>query len=88
MKLRLYLKLQEYFGYENDRTHAIKVVVLVVKINIQLTYGIHGFTSKTSHIKQIKSNQINFISIMGPRGANRNYTYSKITHINSQEGKS
>ena len=23
---------------------------------------------------------------MGPRGANRNYTYSKITHINSQEG--
>jgi ABC-type branched-subunit amino acid transport system ATPase component len=25
---------------------------------------------------------------MGPRGANRNYTYSKITHINSQEGKS
>ena len=35
-----------------------------------------------------KSNQINFIPIMGPRGANRNYTYSKITHINSQEGKS
>ena len=25
---------------------------------------------------------------MGPRGENRNYTYSKITHINSQEGKS
>jgi hypothetical protein len=24
---------------------------------------------------------------MGPRGANRNYTYSKIRHINSQEGK-
>jgi hypothetical protein len=23
---------------------------------------------------------------MGPRGGNRNYTYSKITHINSQEG--
>ena len=37
---------------------------------------------------KIKSNQINFIPIMGPRGANRNYTYSKITHINSQEGKS
>jgi hypothetical protein len=34
------------------------------------------------------NNQINFIPIMGPRGANRNYTYSKITHINSQEGKS
>jgi hypothetical protein len=25
---------------------------------------------------------------MGPWGTNRNYTYSKITHINSQEGKS
>jgi hypothetical protein len=35
-----------------------------------------------------KSNQINFIAIMGPRGANRNYTYGKITHINSPEGKS
>jgi hypothetical protein len=32
MKLRLYLKLQGYFGYENDRTHVTKVVVLVVKI--------------------------------------------------------
>jgi hypothetical protein len=40
------------------------------------------------HYDKIKSNnQINFIPIMGPRGANRNYTYSKITHINSQEGK-
>jgi hypothetical protein len=28
---------------------------------------------------------MNVITIMGPRGANRNYTYSKITHINSQE---
>jgi len=43
MKLRFYLKLQWYFGYENDRTHVIKVVVLVVKITIQLKYGIHGF---------------------------------------------
>jgi hypothetical protein len=43
MKLQLYLKLQGYFGYENDRTHVIKVIVLVVKITIQLTYGIHGF---------------------------------------------
>ena len=47
MKLLLYLKLQGYFGYENDRTHVIKVVVLVVKITIQLTYGIHGFKKKT-----------------------------------------
>ena len=39
-------------------------------------------------IIKIKKNKINFIPIMGPRGANRNYTYSKITHINSQEGKS
>ena len=46
MKLRLYLKLQEYFGYENDRTHVIKVVVLVVKIKIQLTHDIHGFKKK------------------------------------------
>ena len=46
MKLLLYLKLQGYFGYENDRTHVIKVVVLVVKITIQLTYGIHGFKKK------------------------------------------
>ena len=36
MKLLIYLKLQGYFGYENDRTHVIKVVVLVVKIAIQL----------------------------------------------------
>jgi hypothetical protein len=36
----------------------------------------------------VYKSQINFIPIMGPRGANRNYTYSKITHINSQEGKS
>jgi hypothetical protein len=43
MKLFLYLKLQGYFGYANDRTHVINVVVLVVKITIQLTYGIHGF---------------------------------------------
>jgi len=35
LKLRLYLKLQGYFGYENDRT---QVVVLVVKITIQLTW--------------------------------------------------
>jgi hypothetical protein len=35
-----------YFGYENDRTHVIKVVVLVVKITIQLTYGIHVFKKK------------------------------------------
>ena len=46
MKLLLYLKLQCYVGYENDRTHVIKVVVLVVKITIQLTYGIHGFKKK------------------------------------------
>jgi hypothetical protein len=46
MKLWLYLKLQRYFCYENDRTHVIKVIVLVVKINIQLTYGINGFTKK------------------------------------------
>ena len=47
MKLRLYLKLQGYFGYENDRTHVTKVVVLVVKITIQLTYyGIHDFRKK------------------------------------------
>jgi hypothetical protein len=45
-KIRLYLKLQGYFGYENDRTHVIKVVVLLVKITIQLTYGIHGFKKK------------------------------------------
>ena len=39
---------------------------------------------------QIKSNQIKYIlfQLWGPRGANKNYTYSKITHINSQEGKS
>jgi len=35
-----------YFGYENDRTHVIKVLVLVVKITIQLIYGIHGFKKK------------------------------------------
>ena len=46
MKLWLYLKLQGYFGYENDRTHVIKVVVLVVKITIRLTYGIHVFKKK------------------------------------------
>jgi len=46
MKLMLYLKLQGYFGYENDRTHVIKVVVLVVKFAIQLTYGVHGFKKK------------------------------------------
>jgi hypothetical protein len=40
------LKLQGNFGYENDRTYVIKVVVLVVKISIQLTYGIHGFKKK------------------------------------------
>ena len=49
---------------------------------------------KTSH----KSDELNNLKkggvhksgtyVMGPRGANRNYTYSKITHINSQEGKS
>jgi hypothetical protein len=38
MKLWLYLKLQRYFCYENDRAHVIKVIVLVVKITIQLTY--------------------------------------------------
>ena len=48
MKLRLYLKLQAYFGYENDRTHVIKVVVIVVKITIQLTYCIHGFKKRKS----------------------------------------
>jgi hypothetical protein len=46
MKLLIYLKLQGYFGYENDRTHVIKVVVLVVKVTTQLTYGIHGFKKK------------------------------------------
>ena len=46
MYLRLHLKLQGYFGYENDRTHVIKVLVLVVKITIQLTYGFHGFKKK------------------------------------------
>jgi hypothetical protein len=46
MKLWLYLKLQGYFGYENDRTYVIKVVVLVVKITIQLTYSIHGIKKK------------------------------------------
>ena len=35
MKLWFYLILQGYFGYENDRTHVIKVLVLVVKITIQ-----------------------------------------------------
>jgi len=43
MKLLLYLKLQGYFGYENDRIHVIKVVVLVLKITIQLTYAIMVF---------------------------------------------
>jgi hypothetical protein len=46
MKLWFYLILQGYFGYENDRTHVIKVLVLVVKITIQLTYGFHGFKKK------------------------------------------
>ena len=46
VKFWLYLKLQGYFGYENDRTHVIKLVVLVVKITIQLTYGIHGCKKK------------------------------------------
>jgi hypothetical protein len=46
MKLWFYLILQGYFGYENDRTHVIKVLVLVVKITIQLIYGIHGFKKK------------------------------------------
>jgi hypothetical protein len=46
VKLQLYLKLQGHFGYENDRTHVIKVVVLVVKITIKLTYSIHGFKKK------------------------------------------
>ena len=46
MKIRLYLKFQRYFGYVNDRTHVFKVVVLVVKITTQLTYGIHGFKKK------------------------------------------
>ena len=46
VKFWLYLKLQGYFGYENDRTHVIKVVVLVVKITIQLAYGIHVFKKK------------------------------------------
>jgi hypothetical protein len=31
------------FDNENDHTHVFKVVVLVVKITIQLTYGILGF---------------------------------------------
>jgi hypothetical protein len=48
MKLRLYLILQGYFGYDNDRTHDIKVVALVVKITIHLTYGMHGFKKKES----------------------------------------
>jgi len=39
-------EIARYFGYENDRTHVIKVVVLVVKIIIQLTYGIHVFKKK------------------------------------------
>jgi hypothetical protein len=34
--------IARYFGYENDRTHVIKVLVLVVKITIQLIYGIQG----------------------------------------------
>ena len=52
------------------------------------------FIMKTSH----KSDELNNLKkggvhksgtyVMGPRGTNRNYTYSKITHINSQEGKS
>jgi hypothetical protein len=42
----LYLKLQWYFDNENDHTHVFKVVVLVVKITIQLTYGILGFKKK------------------------------------------
>ena len=52
MRLLLYLKLQGYFGYENDYTYtctsSIKVFVLVVTITIQLTYmyGIHGFKKK------------------------------------------
>lgn len=46
LKLWLYFKLQGYFGYENDRTHVIKEVVLVVQITIQLTYGVHGFKKK------------------------------------------
>ena len=53
MKLWLYLKLQGYFGYENDRTHVINVVVLVVKITIQLTYGILGFKKKKRDFKVI-----------------------------------
>ena len=46
MNPRLYLILQGEFGYENYCTHVIIVVVLVVKITIQLTYGIHGFKRK------------------------------------------
>ena len=46
MKLLFYLKLQGYFGFENDCTYVIEVVVFVVKITIQLTYGIHGFKKK------------------------------------------
>jgi hypothetical protein len=46
MKLWFYLILQGYFGYENDRTHVIKVLVLVVTITIQLIYGIHSFKKK------------------------------------------
>ena len=46
MKLWFYLILQGYFGYENDRTHVINVVVLVVNITIKLTYSIHGFKKK------------------------------------------
>jgi hypothetical protein len=40
------LKLQGNFGYENDRTYVIKVVVLIVTISIQLTYDSHGFKRK------------------------------------------
>ena len=46
MKLLFYLKLQGYFGFENDCTYVIEVVVFVVKITIQLTYSIHGFKKK------------------------------------------
>ena len=38
---QLELKFVEMF-----RTHVIKVVGVVVKITIQLTYGIHGFKKK------------------------------------------
>ena len=33
----------------------------------------------------MSNNNNKFIPIMGPRGANRNHTYSKITHINSSD---